>query len=317
MDKTKNTCYNLTMPKTKIKMKNIIVVAVIISLLSGISSCLLIRGTSATSCTASPCNTTFQVDVKEVLSVSITSPTSGYDEGNVGELLTGQINVSITSNNAGGFATGIRASNAAATLTGDNGGALANLSSSVSGSNFPAGKWGYSLESATPESKNYSPLSAYNTTPTKIDSISSSSAGTKSGSVYFAAKASYDNPAGTYTGTVNISVVSGSTSPDPGVNPVGPDAGSTPTYHDAQGVTTYTTTTESSDNKTTTTEVSNGDNRISYADPLGESKRTESNIKNGSMLPVVLATTSAISAATGLGFFIIAKRRENDEDELE
>ena len=327
MQKIKSMCYNRIMLKTK--NKAIIGVAVVISVISAISSCLLMRRISAATCNGSPCNanTTFQVDVKEVLSVSVTTPTD-YGGGYAGELLTGQIDITVASNNSGGFSTGIRASDQDATLVGDNNGALSNLESSVSGSNFPAGRWGYSLGDEDPLSKTYiySPLSAYNTTPYRIESISSGGAGSAAGSVYFAAKAGYDNPAGTYTGTVNISVVSGSASPDPGSNPVGPDpqGGTTPSYHNEnnENVTTYTTRTQSSDTPptkdTTTTEISSGDNRTYYASPQGETERTESNVKtNSSLLPVILATTSAVSAAAGLGFFIVAKRREEEEEDEE
>lgn len=328
MQKIKSMCYNRIMLKTK--NKAIIGVAVVISVISAISSCLLMRRISAATCDGTPCdaNTTFQVDVKEVLSVSVTTPTD-YGGGYAGELLTGQIDITVASNNSGGFSTGIRASDQAATLVSDNDGTLSNLESSVSGSSFPAGRWGYSLGNEDPLSKTYiyNPLSAYNTTPDIIGSISSDGAGSAAGSVYFAAKAGYDNPAGTYTGTVNISVVSGSASPDPGPNPVGPDpqGGTTPTYHDnagatTGGATTYTTRTQSSDTptETTTTEISSGNNVSSYANPLGETETTESNIKtNSSILPVMLAVTSAVSAAAGLGFFIVAKRREEEEEDEE
>ncbi len=297
----------------KTKTKITICLAGMISLISAILSCLFMPSISATECDTSPCNanTIFQVDVKESLSVSVTTPSS-YKSGSVGSLLTEQITVSVTSNNSAGFVAGIRASNADATLVGDNGGTLSNLSSSTAAASFPTGSWGYSLNTST-----YNPLPAYNGTPEVL--FSNETAGTTSAPVNFAAKAGYGNNAGTYTGTVNISVVSGRTSFDPDTpvpDPVGPDSpSSTPTYHSTQNVTTYTTKAEDSSTSTSTetTQVSSDNNTSQY--PLGETQT--STAKNGTSLPVILAVTSAVSAAAGLGFFIIAKRREEEEEEDE
>lgn len=302
--------YNGIMLKTKTKVT--ICLAGVISFVSAILSCLFLPNISAAECTSSPCDTTFEIDVKEILTVSITSPTV-YAEGGVNKLLTEQVGVSVTSNNASGFVAGIRASNSEATLVDNHGGTLANLSSATSASSFPAGKWGYSLDTST-----YNPVPAYNVTPTVF--LSNNTAGTKSTNINFAAKAGYGNQSGLYTGTVNISVVSGSNSPDPGPTPVTPDTPpATPTYHSSQGVTTYTTISNNSSagTTTTTTEISSGNNTAKYTPPQGETQTTDAQSKNKSSLPVILAVTSAVSAAAGLGFFIIAKRREEEDEEDE
>lgn len=304
----------------KTKTRVTICLTGVISFVSAALSYLFISGVSAENVTESR-NTTFNVDVKEILSVSITTPESPT-EGDVDELLTQQISVSVTSNNASGFVAGIRASNADATLVGSNGGTLTNLESSSSVTSFPAGKWGYSLDTTT-----YNSLPDYNKTPDTL--FYRSSAGTASTTVNFAAKTGYNNPAGTYTGAVNIAVVSGRTSfdtTDPVVDPVGPEptdpseaTGTNPYYYTGKSVTTYTTRTQSSGTETIATEISNGDNRARYTAPQGESQKTTGtdNLQNGMSLPVILAVTSAVSAAAGLGFFIVAKRREEEDEEDE
>ena len=310
--------------------------------------------TSAAECPSGACNTAFSVDVADSLSVSITSPTSGAT-GDVGEFLRNTVNVDIESNVSNGFTASMYSrdnTNLTHTMLSEYN--IPTLSSSVQRGNFTVDQWGYSLKSASLNGNTYGETDAGNnnsyyypltsSTASPITVLSAAS-GTKSGSqsIYFGTKASVNKPAGTYSNTVVISVVTGTVdstnNPITPSDPVTPSTDPTPNDNIAQytgtgtttgvgisasnGTTVYTTrrtntpaTSSEQETTTTTTQVSGGDNTRAY--PQGVVTTSEANItKSGSELPVGLAVTAASAATAGIFFFIIAKKRDEDDEEEE
>ena len=287
---------------------------------------------------ASEYNTDFNVNVKEVLSVSITTPTE-WASGDINTFLRNKVNVTVNSNNTAGFTASMttKTTDTFLTNTSKNTFTLPTLGSNTTRSSFPTNYWGYSLDDtdAGSDSSTYSALVGAGSTP--ITLLSSTSATSGSRDFYFGAKADLTKAAGTYTGTVVVNVVSGVI--DPSTNPVTPTNPATPTntggsgnpspaYNPAptggssNGTTAYTYTTNgsgsSSNTSTTTTEVSDGDNRGAYegyTPPQGETYSSNTNINSSSALATGLAVTSALAAASGTMFFILAKRRKDEEEE--
>ena len=83
---------------------------------------------------------------------------------------------------------------------------------------------------------------------------------------------------------------------------------------------TYRRTNASTGETTTTTEISDGDNRNAYngyIPPQGVKEKSTFDINNESSLAAGLATTATVAAAAGMFFFILAKRREDEDDDEE
>ena len=289
-------------------------------------------------------NTAFQVNVKEALSVSITSPTTPAN-GNVDTFLRNKYTLDVSSNNANGFTASMYAVDTTnLTNTALNNQTIPTLASSSTRGNFPTNYWGYSLGTsetlnnhtynetdAGNSSSNYYPLVSTSAAPITVLSSNNSNSGSRD--IYFGAKASAGKAAGTYSGIVVISVVSGvidsTDNPITPTNPVGPNQTEevarympSPSGGSSNGVTTYTyrRTNVAAGTNTTTTQVSDGDNRDSYSGytpPQGVKENTTSDINSDSSLAASLATTATVAAAAGMFFFIAAKRREDDEDEGE
>ena len=302
-------------------------------------------------------NATFQINVQDSIAVAITAPTTGAT-GDVNEFLRNTVDVSVNSNVTNGFTASMYSrddTNLTHTMLGSSY-YIPTMSSSSTRSSFPVNTWGYSLKSSSLDGKTYGetdagnnsstyyPLTTSTSTPIKILEAAS---GTKSGtqSIYFGTKANTDKPAGTYRNTVIISVVTGTieeNSSEPNYNPITPTnpvtPGTDPNPGDnvavytgnnsttgtgvsgSHGTTVYTTrsTNSGSGTTTTTTEVSAGDNRDSYASAQGVSVSTQTNIvEEGSMLPLGLAATAATAATAGIIFFIIAKRDDDDDEDEE
>lgn len=283
-------------------------------------------------------NTTFQVNIGDTLSVSLTTQDetpSGeltYDQASskwVSGLLRNVVNLRVTSNNPAGIT-------ASMTSKSDSSAALANQATSLSSDTIPTLTsswnrsnttntlfWGYSIDDST-ETGTYHQIALKNATPNNL--ISETSAGTFNKDVYFGAKADSTIASGTYSGTVIISVVTGTiTTPDdnPNDNPVIPTnpvkppdiPPNTPTYNSGENRTAYTTTTTDSSNhtSTSTTKINKGDTtRSSYADPAGV---TTTVVDEGTPLATGLGVTAAIAATTGFFFLIAAKRRKDDDEE--
>lgn len=277
--------------------------------------------------------TTFQVNVKESLTVAVSTP-STWASGNVNEFLRNTVNVNVNTNNANGFTASMYSQNTTnLTNTAKSTETLPTLSSNYTCANaacatFPANYWGYSLNDAS-NTGTYSPMTSSTSSPiTLISAAAGTSTGTKD--VYFGAKADMTKAAGTYAGTVIISVVTGvvdsSTNPVTPTNPATPNTtNNTPTYNpgptggSSNGSTTYTYRSTSSGVATTTTQVSDGDNTSAYngyTPPQGVTDKTIAEVTtDNSSLATGLATTAAVAATSGLLFFIIAKRRDEDDDE--
>ncbi len=297
--------------------------------------------------------TTFQVNVVETLSVSVTTPDSSHwasgtptttsDTG----FLRNDIILEVSSNNTVGF-TAMMYANTSATgntslvNTTKNSETLPTLNSSSSRGSFPANYWGYSLDvsgtgvyngattaynetDAGNESSNYYPLT---TSANPVTVLTGTGATTGTRKIYFGAKADITQASGTYAGTVIISVVTGEINDNnDSENPVSPpdnpaidndQSGVNPSYETSygtgsQGWTVYTSTSSGTGTETTTTQVSDGDVRSAY--PLGATEKTVSNIETKSALATGLAITATTVAASGAFFFIAAKRREDDDEE--
>lgn len=304
---------------------------------------------SLPSVNAETANTAFTVNVRESLSVSLTTP-SEWASGDAGEFLRNKVSLNVSSNNASGFTASMYAKDSTdLTNTIANTETLPTLASSSAKSAFPVNHWGYSLGAgnidsnmnnnsygetdAGNNSSNYYPLVSTSASPITI----LTGAGGGSQDIYFGAKSDMTQAAGTYTGTVIISVVTGVI--DTSTNPITPTDPATPnpsneiaTYNDAPtggsstaaGTTTYTyrrsgaSSGSSTGTNTTTTQVSDGDNISAYQGytaPQGVVENTISNVVSDSPLAAGLAATSAAAAAAGTFFFILAKRRENDDEE--
>lgn len=278
-------------------------------------------------------NVDFQVNIKEILSVSVTTPTD-WATGNIDVFLRNPVSVSVTSNNSAGFTATMSMKTPDTFLTNmsKNTATLPTLTANSTRGNFPANYWGYSLDdtAAGSASSTYRALVGSNATP--ITLLQSSSATTGSKDFYFGAKGNAALPAGTYTGTVVINVVSGvidnnnPITPTNPATPTGPNEVATynysPTGGSSNGTTTYTyqRTNAQAGTTTTTTEVTDGNNVGSYqgyTPPQGVSDRTVSSIGEDSPVATGLAVTASVAAASGMIFFIIAKRKKDDEEEEE
>lgn len=295
-------------------------------------------------------NITFQVNVRETLSVSLTTPdvwASGTPTANADSgFLRNTVSLNVTSNNATGFTASMYADTSDSTHTSlvntiDSTETLPTMTTSQQKSAFTANYWGYSLDAtgtnvynnktynetdAGNNSSEYHPLTTSSSPETILTGTGST---TGSRQIYFGAKADSTQAAGTYTGSVVISVVTGevkdgNTGNEPTVpdNPVTPTDDTpddnTATYISqvgSNGVTVYTTRSSNvaQETETVATQITDGDVTSSY--PLGVKENVSTSISSGSSLATGLAVTATTAAATGLIFFIIAKRREDDDEE--
>ena len=326
------------MSKTNTKViPKIFSFAVIVSL---VATYFPFNFTTAVTCTTSPCNTTFEVNVKETLSVAITTPTE-WATGDADEFLRNKVSIDVTSNNASGFTASMFSQDTTnLTNTTRSTVTIPTLGSYSVKSSFPANYWGYSLGSGnTGTSITYGETDAGNNSSRYYPLATSSSpikilTGTSSGSqdIYFGAKANMSQASGTYAGTVIISVVTGTinnnTNPITPTNPANPSSNEGVASYTAaptggpngSTVYTYTRTNSSAHTSTTTTQVSDGNNVSSYngyQPPQGAIENTISKVVSESSLAASLATTASVAAATGTFFFILAKRKEDEEDEEE
>jgi len=291
-------------------------------------------------CVNLPCDTTFNVEVHEVLGVSITVP-DNWASGDTGDFLRNAVGLSVISNNGAGFTASMKTKTSTTALTNqtDSSYTIDTLAANTAKNAISESKWGYSLgnfvkanandTTSVNESSNgvsnstYKPMSASATTI-----LYSATATSDSQDIYFGAKADAAKASGTYANTVVISVVSGivtDSNDNPNDNPVDPvdpatpeDANPTnPVYDDGRTVHTETSTSGSgsSATTTTTTEISSGDTRSSYANPAGVTTSTTSDIGEGTPLATGLAVTAGVAAVTGVVFLVLAKRNKDDEED--
>lgn len=326
MQKPKRLCYNRIMLKTKTKV--MLSLAVLISAAGFVVSATTNKDATAEACTSSPCNTTFQVNIKETLAVTITPDSTG-GTGDIGDFLRNKVTLNVISNNATGFTASMYASNTSLTNAADSSKTIPTLTQTYQRSAFPDNYWGYSLDvnDTSLNNKSYSENDAgnngsyYHALPTSsapASVIAQSGAGQITRKLYFGTKTDISQASGTYLGTIVISVVTGSVTPSGPTtpsNPATPNATSEAVYNPAPTGGPNGTTVQTSG---TTTVVSDGDNRSAYANAAGVTERNlAENISNGSTIATGIAIAAAVAAAAGTGFLIFAKRRDDDDDEEE
>ena len=308
----------------------------IFRLISLLALSALITMLMSTSTMASNTNIDFNVDITEVLTISITDPVSWASgdltnvSGNnmVSNLLRNKVTVTAITNNATGATVSMYTPNTDLINQSSNTETIPTLNSSITAASFPANRWGYSVTDTVggDSSASYNPLS---TTAQQIfTTVGTSSVGTGSKDVFFGAKADNTKKSGTYAQTVYFVAVTGTIDTENPQTPLNPSTpapvDNTPTYvantgNPATGQTTYTTHTSSGSgtspvsgsNKTTTTEVSKGDTRNSYTQPAGVTKSKEvSKDSTDSSLTIALGTAAGVAAVSGVAFLVAAKRNK-------
>ena len=333
---------------SKQKTKAVVALFGALSIATGAPAITLITNqTSAATCPGGVCNTTFEVDVSESLSVSVEAPTDPA-EGEVDEFLRNTVTLDVTSNNPTGFTATMYADGTSLVNESESTVTIPSLANSSVKSSFPANYWGYSLDtvgdttgSYTYNSKIYNETnngnsdSYYHPLPASSSPdtvLTGTGATTATRNLYFGAKADASQESGTYTGTIVISVVTGevknnndsSSTPSTPVNPAqnSDTTAGNATYSSTYNRTVYYTTTSNTgtggavDTTTTEAEVSTGDTTRTYANAAGVMESTtSSNIAEGNTLATGLAITSAVAATSGVIFFILAKRKKDDEEE--
>ncbi len=162
---------------------------------------------------------TWQVSVAETLSMSVSTPTA--QTGDPGKFLRESVNVTVASNNGGGYnvkmgAANTNLANGSVTIPTL---ATAPKCADANCAAFPANYWGYS----TDDTSNTGTYKAVKATAS-ADTIMTKTALTASASqtVWFGAKADASKASGTYTGTVTFTATSGAAAGDPGMS--GPDS---------------------------------------------------------------------------------------------
>lgn len=272
-------------------------------------------------------NVTFNVNLTEVLTVSLTEPTA-WASGQVGNLLRNKVTVSALTNNYYGatvsmYADGTRLENITSGYNSSDASTYINTlnNNSYTYNSFPNDAWGYSLQDAdTPvSSASYLPVTLV-ANPVTVISNSQATIGTNySKDVFFGAKATSAKQSGTYAQTVNFVAISGiDTDPAPTPSTDNTDseiASHTPRYNATTNRTTYTTRTATNNNTTTTTttHVNPGNTVSSYTNPAGVTASSN----GASNIVTALAVAAGVTAVSGVTFFILAKRDRDDDEEEE
>ena len=330
----------------------------ILSVSSGIiASNIVANQVLADTCTDGQCNTTFQVNVVESLTVSL-EPTMA-DPGNPNTFLRDTYNLGVSTNNISGFTASMYANNTDVGSTDDAKSSLLNTTdssttvqtlsdASSTRSAFPVNAWGFSLSnytaadptdtSSVPDTTSGTDSSTYkkltSSTASPIPVLTSSTAASLTQDIYFGAKIGFDKPSGTYRGQVIISAVSGvvdsNTNPITPTNPI--DVSDTTTYPSNTAVYTGSTGTN-----TYAGTASGTAGATAYSTTDGDS--TTTTISSGdnrsayqSAQGVTETTASSINSgaplATGLAvtagvaaasslFFFILAKRKKDDEDEE
>ena len=305
------------MKNTKVIRK--VLFAVFAITIISVQPCLIARADDSTN---------LEVNVKETLSVSVSTPAT-WASGDMDTFLRNKVSVSVTSNNAAGFTATMttKTANTALVNTVRNTVTIPTLSANTTRSSFPANYWGYSLDDtdAGLTSSTYRALVGVGSTPITLLSSNTATSGSKD--FFFGAKADATKASGTYINTVVISVVSGvidNNNPVTPVDPVTPGSEEEPIYNptgggSSTGTTAYTYRRSNSTTSTTTTEVSAGDNRSvydGYTPPQGVVNRhTKANVNSGTTLATWLGIATSVATASGFFFLAAARREGDDEDE--
>ena len=274
---------------------------------------------------------TFEVDIDEVLTVSLTKP-DVWASGNVNTLLRNKVTVSALTNNYYGVTVSMYAndtmlknvdtySSSDATSYIDT---LATGTTTTNGS-FSENRWAYSVldTDAGLSSAVYNPVTTVSAPVTLFNNTPGTAGTTYSKDVFFGAKATSAKQSGTYAQTVNFVAVTGVIDTDNPVVPVTPSEDNTDSeiaagdasYSSTTGRTTYTTRSTNTTNNTTTTttQVMNGNTVSAYANAAGV---TRSSNNNGQNVATALAVAAGVAAVSGVTFYALAKRsRDDDEDD--
>lgn len=290
---------------------------------------------------ANPCDINFNVNVVESLSVTITTPET-WASGNVNTFLRNKVNLTVSTSNSGGYTASMHSVDST-NLSDDSDHTIPTLSSSSVRSSFPVNKWGYSLGTANStitaaetDAGNTSATYAAMTTSTSAPSMirqTSSAVSNESTDIYFGAKADVTQAAGTYSGDVVISVVTGDISGGNPVTPTNPAVytddttpnNNTATYVSSKNVSVASNTSTgtgsgysgsgSTGDTTTvrTAEIIEGN----YTAPLGVTTTTTATnvVSNNNALATGLAVTATVAATSGIIFFIAGKRDDDDDEE--
>lgn len=280
-------------------------------------------------------STTFTATVDEMLTVSLDKSATSTS-GVTGNFLYNKIGLSVATNNTSGFSATMTTETATTALT--NSAATSNntIPAIASGttyttSNFADNVWGYAVvnSGANYTTGTYAGVAAKNASSPSLIINSGQSTSVVERDIYFGAKATSAKASGTYKNSVVISVVSGvntTTKPDE-TKTVTPSTDSnssdnTATYDSTTTQTAYTRTNNAAGTNSglTTTQVTSGNTTThTYADPRGvtETTNTVASINEGTPLATGLAVTAGVAATAGIIFFIIAKRKRDEEDEEE
>ena len=315
---SKFLCYNGLMLKTKTKVK--IGFVGILSIAAGVQASALVANQVSAETTQ---NTTFQVNVVESLTVTLTTPSQGAS-GNMKTFLRNKVGLSVTTNNTSGFMASMHSAdntnltNSAAGASG----VISTLGADTTRGNV-MNAWGYSLGGEswgdTDQGNDSSTYKALSTSPIAILSKSSAATTASTKDIYFGTRANAAKPSGTYTGTVVFDVVTGphTDTPTTPTNPAHDTTSGTANYDSTNNRTVYTNTSSASGTTATTSEVSTGDttNTYNYAPAQGVTERTTASIASGTPLATGLAVTAAVAATSGAIFFILAKRKKDDDEE--
>ena len=283
----------------------------------------------------------FSVSVKEILTVSLTKPKT-WATGDVNTLLTNKVTLSVSSNNTAGYIASMTTGSTNTNLTNQSNSSyyLTSLSGdNVSGaSDSMLNHWGYNVVNENAAAPTTFSKMVANNASSPITILSSTTPVKTTKDVYFGAKASASMASGTYGSTIVVSVVSG-VNTNPATNPTNPtpatpttdptsNDGGTVAYDSSTGAATgstvytnnYTSGTGSSATSTTYSEISSGNNTSAYDGytyPQGETNTTNTvaSINEGTPLATGLAVTAGVAAVAGIAFFVVAKRREKEDDD--
>ena len=322
----------------------------LLSIAAGIFASVTVASGQASASISASASVPFQVNVVGSLTVSVTTP-ADWASGGINTFLRNTVGLEVSSNEGNGFTASMYSKYNTTNLTNATSGnseTLPTLASSSARSSFPANYWGYSLgeyvldgatqtsytlngnsygeTAAGNESSNYYPLVSTSNSPITVMNGTNKRSGSQN--IYFGAKANATKASGTYTGTVVISVVTGTV--DPSTNPITPTNPATPQNTSPSSPTSYaydstndrtiyshTTTNAVAGTETTTTQVSSGDTTSAYSSPQGVVQNSHSNISSATPLATGLAVTAAVAATSGYMFFIVANRREREDEEEE
>ena len=262
----------------------------------------------------------FRVDLTEILSVEVSSSTvsaSGNTNATGDTFLKNFTQLHVQTNNASGFSATMTAKTTETALknTADSTKTIPTLSSNVSETSFPANNWGFSLNGSNANTAVYHPIVASTSATPSVIAKTSSGADSYTNS-YFGAKGNSATTAGTYANTVVIAVTAPPATEDTPVTPIDDPVEPVTPVTPTNDTPTPAKSPARSVAQNTPTESDEPDASDAHEEPQGviEDTTTEAHITNSNS-SMSLATGVTVTAAAGIIFFILAKRKEDDEDE--